>query len=538
MMSSKFKDESDSDRLLRYLGCLQPFKKIRHLLDEFFSERVNRNTKVEIPLRFNIEDYDLFRALFRQIKKRPERGGYEEVVLDTLHDFSKRSLVLIKSELLSNRPSYSGRWAIVNGQISNGKRIAPVSSRISLDLENQLEWFARLRTLLVRLNSKSETLVIAEDSTTFRYARHLARLFELSVLEISKCKNAKRLGDILSAEDKAEEKSDVPKQTTVHVLVDSNRCALDELQISIADEIRCLKVSKSGLINRLLRMELGKHLGDADSRGDGRRKLIYVPIHDPKSKTSAEDLVELGAVGWYATSKKGQSGNDSSEHNRVPDYVETYGHRISSLKLSSAQALEMENEFLHHFTRPAYRGWIDQSESDYFDQLLLKDAVGNRTGLNHDALGTLCRILVSQRLLGNNSITRSRHSVCCFTEIPWSQFSAFRKFRSHVQRWDFMPYGISIRRNVFKELGGRPVLYGDEDSWQSIEDDERPFFQRSKRSGSPDAEDWTSEREWRILGDIDISRIDRNDIVAFVPDEKSLNDLAPFLGNIRVTIAS
>ena len=71
--------------------------------------------------------------------------------------------------------------------------------------------------------------------------------------------------------------------------------------------------------------------------------------------------------------------------------------------------------------------------------------------------------------------------------------------------------------------GARPVLYGDDSTWQSLSKSDRPFFQpaHSGSSSSEDADariDWTVEREWRHMGDLDLRQLSREDALVFVPN--------------------
>ena len=71
--------------------------------------------------------------------------------------------------------------------------------------------------------------------------------------------------------------------------------------------------------------------------------------------------------------------------------------------------------------------------------------------------------------------------------------------------------------------GARPVLYGDESMWQNMNESDRPFFQPAHSSGSTSDDtdsgiDWTVEREWRHIGDLDLSRLSHEDALVFVPN--------------------
>ena len=100
-----------------------------------------------------------------------------------------------------------------------------------------------------------------------------------------------------------------------------------------------------------------------------------------------------------------------------------------------------------------------------------------------------------------------------------------RVFRAHLSRWDFEPYGIAFQRNAFlRKFGARPVVYGGEAEWQSMDEDEKPYFQT--RKSSSEKIDWQTEKEWRVIGDLDLNLVGPEDAVVFVARESEVDALA------------
>ena len=229
-----------------------------------------------------------------------------------------------------------------------------------------------------------------------------------------------------------------------------------------------------------------------------------------KSTSETQQLLDQGAIGWLLFGAATQ--NDKRASN--------VGPRWQSKIIQLAEV--NESEFLHHFTRPRAGSWPDQSESNYFDELLFGDSTGN-----HDILATLMRIVVMKRILASSKTTRSKHKVCSFTQVPLSDFDSLRRFRPHLSRWDFLPFGISIRKKILEDLGARPVIYGDEDKWQSLAVADQPFFHPNltvSKTGNENV--WSVEREWRLLSDVDFSQLDTRDCFVFVADEQSAQAIA------------
>ena len=91
-----------------------------------------------------------------------------------------------------------------------------------------------------------------------------------------------------------------------------------------------------------------------------------------------------------------------------------------------------------------------------------------------------------------------------------------RTFRAHRGRWDFEPYGICIRQSWLEQHGVRPVRYGNSALWDELTESQRPFFQL-RRSGRQRQIDWSVEREWRHVGDLDLTNLPRDAAFLFVP---------------------
>jgi hypothetical protein len=72
------------------------------------------------------------------------------------------------------------------------------------------------------------------------------------------------------------------------------------------------------------------------------------------------------------------------------------------------------------------------------------------------------------------------------------------------------------------------VRYGDDQFWDSLSPDERPFFQlrQTRRSAGSRAIDWTVEDEWRIVGDVNLAEIPDTDALVFVPTETEAQEIA------------
>jgi len=97
-------------------------------------------------------------------------------------------------------------------------------------------------------------------------------------------------------------------------------------------------------------------------------------------------------------------------------------------------------------------------------------------------------------------------------------------FRKHLARWDFVPYGLAIRKSVLQAAGCKEVIYGDDADWEKLSSDNRPWFQlRTSKNGKID---WTLELEWRLMGDLDLKKIGAQDAFAFVKTQSDAERLS------------
>ena len=131
---------------------------------------------------------------------------------------------------------------------------------------------------------------------------------------------------------------------------------------------------------------------------------------------------------------------------------------------------------------------------------------------------------MTQRILASNVLTRSPTPVVCFADVRLTEIEERRTFRSHLARWDFEPYGIAIRKEFLERQGARAVIYGDESDWEALADVDRPFFQRATGEGK---QDWRSEYEFRVCGDLPLRRIGPDDAVVCVPSLDEAQQIAP-----------
>jgi hypothetical protein len=237
---------------------------------------------------------------------------------------------------------------------------------------------------------------------------------------------------------------------------------------------------------------------------------------DLAARDVADELLAAGGVGWFVFSAAG-------EHRPSGPAPWTGAGLAARPPAPIVPCPPAEGwGYLTHCTRRRPGPWPGESEAQYLDDLIL-----DRTGADHSALAALWRIVHSGRLIASSEFVRGETPVVSFTAVPLGQIHTLRAFRSHLARWDFEPYGICIRRDWLQRRGACPVQYGDESLWEVLPDAARPFFQKCvSHTASGKQIDWTAEREWRQVGDVELSEIPADAALLFVPSETAARQLA------------
>lgn len=154
------------------------------------------------------------------------------------------------------------------------------------------------------------------------------------------------------------------------------------------------------------------------------------------------------------------------------------------------------------------------------DRLLAGSAVDDQSPLDVlERVATLARLTASSRAIRNGAL------VTCFTARPLSRLGELHRFRPARRRWDFLPLGIWIDGQLLREMGAKPVIYGDESAWRKLPSDERPWYQPL---GSNSSTDWQLEEEWRVAGDVDLTSIAPDGAFLFVPTPSEAQRLQQF----------
>jgi hypothetical protein len=186
--------------------------------------------------------------------------------------------------------------------------------------------------------------------------------------------------------------------------------------------------------------------------------------------------------------------------------------RVNSLSCRPSRAgAGSERQYLIHYTRSCPGPWPGQSVAAY-----CRSVIEKHCHAAHTAFDTLNRILEEKLIRGSSRMIRGKSRVVSFTECYPVELNHLIEWRTGLIRWNLEPYGIAIRKDTLLNLGVGRVVYGAEEDYAGLNMLERYRFQLNDRPGK----DWTVEKEWRLLGDLHIEKIRREDLVVIVSTEQ------------------
>ncbi len=434
--------------------------------------------------------------------------------------------------------------------IPGRRRISIVSSRLKQRLDEETWWFDLLRTAVLRMDPAGDVLCTATGSAAERFVARSAELFGRSVLKfqvdatespVSDPFIVQWLSDAAMASFALENSSpqhieadflaepqpmeyyapgvhwpvvvSPPMNWPVTADCDATRPVpatpadnwpiwkqpiADRILFAVGDRLQVLRARSGGVIRSLLT----HHAEDSE-----RQSALVMLASDETGHAPAADLAHSHSViPWLVRSPPIAAADENPTggaaiHSRPVLSPTDSGTHPDSTPLSRPE------EWLLHWTRPAVGPWPDQEAAEFEDELILGCRSSDRS-----ALATVLRIVNERRLWASSETIRGGFRVVSFTEVPLSEFRSHRTYRRHRRRYDFEPWGIAIRRDVLTAAGAQPVTYGDDDTWQSMPDDQRAFFQNANAGDG-----WTTEeREWRVPDHVALDKLPAAAVAVFV----------------------
>lgn len=121
---------------------------------------------------------------------------------------------------------------------------------------------------------------------------------------------------------------------------------------------------------------------------------------------------------------------------------------------------------------------------------------------------------------GNDGFIKGTQHAVCFTEMPLSSIKYYiNDNHSFEHTYDY--FGIALSKTAAWRAGARPVIYLPDDEAQWIPDKENWRHVQFKLGGV----DFTHEREWRLMGDIDLSNFNFYVIVPKREHEEKISEI-------------
>lgn len=391
------------------------------------------------------------------------------------------------------------------------RKITVVSSRLGHRLDQHDRLFHALRTVVLRAHPRQDQFVVAAGCAAEPYVRRCTELFGRSVIRVIDSPEDLALGEWIRLKLSGNQISPGTIEMSPELpngshdsTVAQEICSVpvrDRAQFAFADQVIGLQVRRRGHMSSLLSFALAARTFDPGA----------IRVHvDTCDLPLSEELAGNGAVALHLL---------STGHHELSDRLH---HRVESQQKICPIDSFKAHEYLGHWTRRQRGPWPDQPGDEFVDELILGLASKDRS-----ALSSLSRIVAQQKLLATRGSNRVGAAVVSFTSVPVHEWSTHRTFRSHRVRWDFEPYGVCIKRKWLEGVGAQPVIYGDEEEWKSVPAKSRFLFQpKQSLARNEKVIDWTAEREFRCLGDVEIDQVGVDDGFVFVPTMEEARHLA------------
>ena len=209
-----------------------------------------------------------------------------------------------------------------------------------------------------------------------------------------------------------------------------------------------------------------------------------------------------------------------------------YNVRKESYKLDIDKRLlnpeidDILDNFIIHWTRTSNKPWPGETLYNYYSFIVKSTSAYPRSSLD-----TLSRIVTERRLRASSRHYRRGISAVAFSELKPSEAIDLMKWRARYREMTFEPYGIALRKKRAREMGVREVIYGESKLYGTIDTIDQPYFQSIGTRGF-----WVPEKEWRHIGDIDLSLISPDDIRVIVWKKAEIEPMGNITGYKVVSI--
>ena len=364
--------------------------------------------------------------------------------------------------------------------------VAIASSHLGTKATLHAEISRYLSRSALECRKRGNVMMVAAGSAIENLARRAAELFDVRLLLVhTDC-------------DENVLPTDTHQCATAMVRSSFNDRQRDSMLIQLADRVDVLSIRPGGRIEAAIRKRL------VASPNATTRIAILRSIQSRKQKQLVSELMNCGAVGWYLRS-------ESADQADQPPSIAIPIDNVSTDKVSTDDGwMTTDGEWLVHCTRTPSGPMPGQTLRQHQDAMLLANRDGGFVIPNSpmDALESIVR---SRRIVASAIASAHKYPVVCFSEVPLKTLLENRRYRPHLKRWDYEPYGIAIRKEAAIRLGVHPVIYGKAKDRDQVDEADQFRFQAQGRTY-----DWTAEREWRSSGTLALDKLELSDVRVFL----------------------
>jgi hypothetical protein len=382
-----------------------------------------------------------------------------------------------------------------------------VSSHLGRDWTRHPDRLDAIRTAVARAATDAMQIITGENTTTDNLVRRAACWFDVPYIAVQRLKISTNPNQTCQLTEVRNKVSQFPLFVwPASPQTNQRQSWLDAIVIQSATRVICISVKSGGNIQAQLHQRLQGDDSRLKENDSGNRVTL---LYQKDRATSAEqNLFDVGAIPWMLI-----PSDDSNFSQTAPKKSKTLVTELAYDQIDWSQ-------WLVHLTRAQPMAWPDETDAMFLDGLLFGEH-------SRDCLATLMRIVAQGRLHAGQDMIRGHFPMVCFSEVQPKGLVQQRTFRSHLNRWDYEPFGIAIRKSIIQKLSGRPVIYGDQCTWNVLKENEKPYFQNKTSETKAGAIDWANEKEWRVFGDIDMRNIPISDVIIVVDTTENAERLAP-----------
>jgi hypothetical protein len=179
-------------------------------------------------------------------------------------------------------------------------------------------------------------------------------------------------------------------------------------------------------------------------------------------------------------------------------------------------------DFITHWTKTRHGPWPGETRSSFYARLLSSGGQYPNSAFN-----TLKNIVRERKIRASSEKIRDSFHAIGFTECRPDEILGMMRWCPRRVNWNFEPYGVAIKKSAAEKIGARSVTYGTDLDYKGFSESAKPFFQNR---GGRDI-DWSREREWRHIEDIDLNQLPDDQILFFVWRRTEAESLRPMTPN-------